>query len=58
MKVETNADLYTELSFIPKNTKVFCRNYGLGYQLYFINEQGEEVARIFISPQSFPNLSS
>jgi hypothetical protein len=52
-KTITNKDLKAELEFIPEETQVFCR--GLwsegelyGYQLFFINNELNEIAKIFI----------
>lgn len=49
-KTNTNKELKEELSFIPDEAQVFCRDLGYGYQLVFKWKPKEEKeARIFIS---------
>ena len=46
----SNKDLKIELSFIPDEAKVFCRDLGYGYQLIFKWKKDKE-ARMFIAKE-------
>lgn len=46
-KTLTNKDLKIELSFIPDNAQIYCRDLGYGFQLVFKSEKYME-SRIFI----------
>lgn len=50
-KTITNRNLKTEISFIPDEAKVFCRDLGYGYQLVFKykNWEGDKESRIFVA---------